>query len=235
VPARSILGLSLAAVLTAAISFGDVRAESVRLLLSLEKKSLALEARRLADLSMRVEASANELSTAAREVSRAAGGTEQELREASEALARAAEAVQAAVFDQRVCADRVAQVQQRISDLEGEAASRVRREDLLSGVWSVRIEPGEQDGEFNIFLDGTLVSGDYTLAGGYAGSIRGTLVQDRLRIERIDDRLGFNAVYYGRLAKDGSAITGTWEATDVGAANPSTGRWSAQRAATEEK
>ncbi len=66
-------------------------------------------------------------------------------------------------------------------------------------------------------LDGTIVSGEYTLEGGFSGSLRGTLVNDRLRLERVDSRLGFSAIFYGRVARDGSSIAGTWEATTFGA------------------
>jgi hypothetical protein len=58
------------------------------------------------------------------------------------------------------------------------------------------------------------------------GSVRGTYVGDRLRFDRVDSRLGFSAVFYGRLLSDGT-IAGTWEATDLGGGGPSSGTWSA--------
>ena len=78
-------------------------------------------------------------------------------------------------------------------------------------------------------LDGTLVSGDFTLEGGYSGSLRGTLVNDRLRLERVDSRLGFSTVYFGRLARDGNTIAGTWEDTTFGTGSRGNGQWHAVR------
>jgi hypothetical protein len=230
VPRTKLVTAGIAAVFTAAILFADSRAESIRFLLALEKRSLAVETRRIADLAKRVEATVADVTAASAAAGEAAQGTEEELRTAAEALARATAEVDAAIFDQRVCADRIVQMRQRIADLEKEVSSsqRPHREDHLSGDWKVRIDPGEQEGQFHFSLEGTIVSGSYTLEGGFAGSLRGTLVEDRVKVERIDDRLGLNAVYYGRLARDGGSIAGTWEATDV-ASGPSAGQWTAVR------
>jgi hypothetical protein len=84
-------------------------------------------------------------------------------------------------------------------------------------------------------LEGTLVSGDFTLEGGYSGSLRGTLIGDRLRIERVDSRLGFSTVYFGRVARDGNSIAGTWESTALGGGAPGSGRWRAVREAEKEE
>lgn len=231
---KSLVAL-FAAVLTAAFLFAGARTESVRFLLALEKKSLSLETRRIADLTRQVETAGADLAAASQALSRAAEGTEDELRAAAETLARASAVVDAAIFDQRVCADRIVQMRRRIAELEKESASAPvpHREDLLSGDWKIRINPGAQEGVFHVSLDGTIISGSYSLSGDFAGSLRGTLVEDRIRVERIDDRLGLNAVYYGRLSKDGSAISGTWESTDLGSGSPSAGEWSAQRMAEE--
>jgi hypothetical protein len=78
-------------------------------------------------------------------------------------------------------------------------------------------------------LDGTIVSGEYTLEGGYSGSLRGTLVNDRLRLERVDSKLGFSSIYYGRVAREGASIAGTWESTTFGGGEPGAGRWHAVR------
>jgi hypothetical protein len=89
------------------------------------------------------------------------------------------------------------------------------------------MDPGEQRGVFRMALDGTIVSGDYTLEGGFTGSLRGTLVGDRLRLERVDSQLGFVGIFYGRLARDGSSLAGTWESTTFGVGAAGAGRWRA--------
>lgn len=105
--------------------------------------------------------------------------------------------------------------------------------DELSGRWQVAIEPGGLRGTFDLRLFGTLVSGVYDLAGGWKGSLRGTLVGNVVRLERIDSQLGFVAVYTGRLEVRGGErrIEGTWQATNLAAGLPSAGTWVAQREA----
>ncbi len=103
--------------------------------------------------------------------------------------------------------------------------------DDLSGRWQVTIEPGGLRGTFDLRLFGTLVSGVYELAGGWRGSLRGTLVGNTVRLERIDAQLGFVAVYTGRLAVRGQErrIEGSWQATNLAAGLPAAGTWLAQR------
>jgi len=103
--------------------------------------------------------------------------------------------------------------------------------DDLSGRWNVVVEPGGMRGTFDLRLFGTLVSGVYELAGGWRGSLRGTLVGNVLRLERIDSQLGFTAVYTGRLEVRGGErrIEGTWQGTNLAAGLPSAGTWVAQR------
>lgn len=104
-------------------------------------------------------------------------------------------------------------------------------EDPLTGTWRIVVEPGGQEGTVVLRLDGTLVTGNYSLSGGWAGSFRGTLVAEKVRLERIDSQLGFAAIYYGRLVADGSTgrLEGTWEATQLTTGLPSAGTWVAVR------
>src|SRR3979409_1989048 len=125
----------------------------------------------------------------------------------------------------RARGDRVVERRRSIALLEAELATK-KAPDALSGHWTILLDPGEQKGVFRMTLDGTIVAGEYSLEGGYSGSLRGTLVNDRLKIERVDSKLGFSAVYYGRLARDGRSITGTWQATTFGTGTPGSGRWS---------
>lgn len=104
-------------------------------------------------------------------------------------------------------------------------------QDDLSGRWVVVIEPGGTKGAFDLRLDGTLVTGVYQLAGGWKGSLRGTLVGEVVRLERIDTQQGFMASYSGRLVsrEGGKRIEGTWEATNLAAGMPTAGTWVARR------
>lgn len=104
-------------------------------------------------------------------------------------------------------------------------------QDDLSGKWTVAIEPGGLKGTFEFRLDGTLVTGAYQLAGGWRGSLRGTLIGDTVRMDRIDTQQGFVASYTGRLVnrEGGKRLEGVWEATNLAAGMPAGGTWVARR------
>jgi len=103
--------------------------------------------------------------------------------------------------------------------------------DEVSGRWQVTIEPGGLKGTFDLELSGTIVTGVYSLAGGWKGSLRGTLVGQNLRLERIDAQLGFVAVFTGRLVTRGDEkrLEGRWDATNLVAGGPVAGTWVARR------
>lgn len=103
--------------------------------------------------------------------------------------------------------------------------------DPLSGTWRVVMEPGGQEGLMALQLDGTLVQGTYRLSGNWSGSLRGTLVSGKVRLERIDSQVGYAATLYGKLMARGAAarLEGTWEATQLAAGLPSGGSWYAER------
>ncbi len=100
--------------------------------------------------------------------------------------------------------------------------------DPVTGRWSVAIDPGKMIGTYHLKLDGALISGDYVLAGGFKGSLRGTYVGDRVTLQRIDSERGFDATFYGKLVPSQKRITGSWEATAIAPINgPSAGTWGA--------
>jgi hypothetical protein len=101
---------------------------------------------------------------------------------------------------------------------------------LLSGTWELNVQPG-LSGTAYLMQQGTLVSGTYELSGGWSGSLRGTLVANKVRLERIDSQLGFAAIFYGEvdLGADPLVIQGRWEATQLATGLPSAGGWRAQR------
>ena len=103
--------------------------------------------------------------------------------------------------------------------------------DPLSGTWTMVWEPGGQKGLLHLILDGTLVQGTYQMEGGWTGSMRGSLVNRRVRLERIDAQLGFAAIFYGDLQLDGDVprMVGKWEATQLASGLPSAGAWVAER------
>ena len=107
--------------------------------------------------------------------------------------------------------------------------------DELSGRWYVAIEPGGLKGTFDLELSGTIVTGVYSLAGGWRGSLRGTLIGQNIRLERIDAQLGFVAVYTGRLVTRGEEkrLEGRWDSTNLVAGGAVSGSWTARREAAQ--
>ena len=100
----------------------------------------------------------------------------------------------------------------------------------LTGTWRLVVEPG-QDGMAYLLQQGTLVTGTYSLSGGFSGSFRGTLVAGKVRLERIDSQIGFAAIFYARLVGQGRSarLQGNWEATQLASGLPSAGTWIARR------
>ena len=204
----------------------DNRGDPLVSLLSIERRALAAEVRHLASVSRRLETAIADLTAASRAAGEATAKDDAVLAEAVDGLTRASALVDAAALEERIALERVTLLRRRVGDLEREAGPKARQNDPISGDWHVRIDPGAQEGELHFSLDGTLLGGSYALEGSMTGSVRGTYVGDRLRFDRVDSRLGFSAVFYGRLLPDGT-IAGTWEATDLGGGGATSGTWSA--------
>ncbi|HYG64602.1 MAG TPA: hypothetical protein VEL74_18625 [Thermoanaerobaculia bacterium] len=126
---------------------------------------------------------------------------------------------------------------QRIGFLEGELSGRTaaapRRTDVITGRWRVRVQPQDRPGTFELRLSGTVVTGTYSIEGGGSGSLQGTYAANRLRLERIDVRRGFDSVFEGTLTGSG-VLTGTWTANELGLPEPAQGGWSAVRISSED-
>jgi hypothetical protein len=220
--------------LVAAWATGDAASDAAKAELSRERRKLSEDTRRYAELSRRLEASLAALAEATKAAADAAGESVEEIARREEAITAAEQEVRGLLDRRRLQAERIADRRRGVAALEAELAGKPVKKDALSGKWAVSVDPGDQRGLFRLALDGTIVSGDYQLDGGWNGSLRGTLVEDRLRLERVDSKLGFNAIFYGRLARDGRSIAGTWEATSFGTGDAGAGQWRAGRQAEEE-
>lgn len=111
----------------------------------------------------------------------------------------------------------------------GSIKSRAEHAGPLTGEWELKVQPG-LEGSVYFVQQGTLISGTYKLSGGWTGSLRGTLVANKIRLERIDSQLGFAAIFYGEvnLRAEPYVIQGRWEATQLATGLPSAGGWSAR-------
>ena len=243
---------ALTLALTLAIAFparaaGPPRADSVLEFISL---SLDMERRGTLDdledferITARVSRAEGDLSAAVQRLGRLARemtADRQAVRNAEDAVAEATARVRAEEERRRTISARVAERVRKIAALRSELLRRreISREpdDPISGRWEVQINPGAVRGIFQLVLDGTLVWGEYSLDGGFRGSFRGTLVGDRLSLERIDSERGFDARFWGRLNVPLKRITGTWEATALApAVGPVAGSWAATPAKEPEE
>lgn len=115
----------------------------------------------------------------------------------------------------------------RIALLEGDAAGRPQRADLVTGRWRVTISPQNAAATFDLRLNGTVVSGTYRMAGGSAGSFRGTYTGGNLRLERLDAHGGFDSVW--EAAAGNGRLVGTWTANELVTGQPNRGTWTAVR------
>ncbi len=222
---------------------GDAVLDTLLVSLDIEKKRAAEDAEefertteRLARAEADLTAAFGRLARLVREGSADRAAFENAADGVDEARARAA--VQAE--KRRGLSESLAEHGRRAAALREEIQKRregIRApSDPVTGRWDVTINPGNRHGVLRLALDGTIVSGDYVLDGGFRGSVRGTFVGDRLALDRIDSERGFDAKFYGRVTLGATRrIGGTWEATAIApATGPSAGTWSAQPARDEE-
>ncbi|HEY3123972.1 MAG TPA: hypothetical protein VGK70_07880 [Thermoanaerobaculia bacterium] len=234
-----LISIVVAAAALGSAAPADTISDVLRADLARERRRISADASQLSDLGRRLEAASADLTAATRAVAELAARADtspEEISRREDAVASAEQEVRTLLDRRRLVVERLIERRRNVALLEAELHGKrpASTADLLSGRWNVSIEPGEQRGIFRLALEGTLVSGEYSLEGGFSGSLRGTLIGDRLKLDRVDSQLGFTAVYFGRLARDGSQISGTWEATTFGEGAAAAGRWRAQPVKEEE-
>ncbi|MDH3283743.1 MAG: hypothetical protein OEQ13_03310 [Acidobacteriota bacterium] len=101
--------------------------------------------------------------------------------------------------------------------------------EFLTGVWEVRWFPAGVTGTFFIDQSGTLVTGQYRLRPLGSGSLQGTFVSGKLRLQRIDRERGRDAELEGFVDADGRQIRGTWQGYELVQGGLPHGQWVAQR------
>lgn len=138
---------------------------------------------------------------------------------------------------ERTLAERIRERLHRTALLEEQLAALRGRNPaqagVLSGSWEIVLLPIEQRGTFHLDQNGAIVTGTYTLAGGFTGSLQGTLVQNKLYLQRIDSRLGRSMELEGRLSGDRQQIRGTWHNLELADGEGASGQWSAKRRSDE--
>lgn len=234
-PAGLLLAIVLCFPVAAPAARPDPSMESLLVALDLERKARAED---LADVD-RLTAEAGRADVAAAgarqrllELVRSGDADAGALRDEEERVIDAEARSRAAQETRRAAVARLLERARRIGLLQEEIARRRlasrRPADPVTGRWQVSIDPGARRGVMRLVLEGTLLSGDYTLDGGFRGSVRGTYVGDRVTLQRVDAERGFDATFYGRVQPQQRRITGTWEATAIAPTDgPVAGTWSA--------
>jgi hypothetical protein len=121
----------------------------------------------------------------------------------------------------------------RIS-LLGDRIGRMRKtlpsdNESLTGTWDISYLPSGDKGIFSLRQSGTLLTGEYTLEGGWKGSLQGTFVDGKVLLHRIDSKLGRSSDLEGTLAPDGRIIRGSWQNFILSGGQPTTGQWIARK------
>lgn len=250
-PMRSALSvvLVLAFALPAAAApsrSGDAVLDVLQLTVEMEKKRVLDDLEEYDRISAKASRAEADLTTALNQIARLARENildRTALEQAEQAAADARALVQAGQERRRDVSERLAEHVRRLVSLREEIG---RRRDILksgpsdplSGRWEVFINPGGRRGVYHLSLDGTILSGDYVLDGGFHGSLRGTYIGDRVFLERIDSERGLDAKFYGRLTAGGARrLAGTWDGTQLAPApdsGPVAGTWAAQQVPEEE-
>jgi len=119
-------------------------------------------------------------------------------------------------------------------DLLGDRIGRLRKTlpsdtESLTGSWEVSYLPSGDKGIFMLRQSGTLLAGEYTLEGGWKGSLQGTFVDGKVLLHRIDSKLGRSSDLEGILAPDGHTLRGTWQNYILSGGSPTNGSWIARK------
>lgn len=192
-------------------------------------RARARERRAVADLE-RLNAQLDELMEDPNASLSSFGRLEEEVRAAiDEACLRAKES---AAARQRMY-ERMRRLSGIVAEYELTEERRQERSGGIAGVWRVEAQPIKLYGVFELEADNLLVTGTYRMSNGNRGSMRGTLVGERLELEMIDSRGAAIATVKGVLDTVKGEIRGRWFAFDLSAGRPSSGDWIAHKANSE--
>ena len=130
---------------------------------------------------------------------------------------------------------RMAKLAELDAEIQREQGQRLVPPSRLDGFWEMDIQPTEEVGLLKLRVEGTLVTGTYKLSGDRQGSVRGTVTQNKLSLERIDARSGFDSVLQGDFNPGTRKITGEWTAVDLSGGRLGGGSWTARKLSPAEE
>jgi hypothetical protein len=159
--------------------------------------------------------------------------TTDELDQREAALLRAEQELDALTRKARDLRVKIRDEQERIELLQ-DKAGKLRKtlpsdNETLTGTWDVTYLPNNDRGSFTLRQSGTLVAGEYSLEGGWRGSLQGTFVNGKILLHRIDSKLGHSQDLEGSIAPDGKTLRGRWQNFILSGGQATSGDWVAQK------
>jgi hypothetical protein len=159
--------------------------------------------------------------------------TPEELDQREVAVGRAEQELEALTLQARDLRIRIRDAQERIQLLQDRSGKLKRNlpsdNEALTGTWDVTYLPNNDKGSFTLRQSGTIVAGEYSLEGGWRGSLQGTFVNGKILLHRIDSKLGHSQDLEGTIAPDGKTLRGRWQNFILSGGQATSGDWVAQK------
>jgi hypothetical protein len=159
--------------------------------------------------------------------------TPEELDQREAAVGRAEQELEALTLQARDLRIRIRDAQERIQLLQDRSGKLKRNlpsdNEALTGTWDVTYLPNNDKGSFTLRQSGTIVAGEYSLEGGWRGSLQGTFVNGKILLHRIDSKLGHSQDLEGTIAPDGKTLRGRWQNFILSGGQATSGDWVAQK------
>ena len=162
-----------------------------------------------------------------------------QLSELESAVTTAREAAYAASRDlaaqRRQLYQRMAKLAELDAEIERERGRQLVPPSRLDGFWELELQPTGEVGLLKLRAEGTLITGTYRTSGGRSGSVRGTIADNKVDLERIDNANGFDSVLEGEFNPATRQIKGGWTAVDLSGGRLGGGTWTARKLSPAEE
>lgn len=128
------------------------------------------------------------------------------------------------------------QAQVELNPVLAELDQAMAELDEMGGIWEIEGNDAFEAvfGLMRLDVDGTTVKGTYRMSSGAHGSLHGTIINDAVRLQRIDTEYGNDIVLQGSIDRDGARMSGTWQDKILGTGRPENGEWSARKLSPDE-
>jgi hypothetical protein len=210
---------------------------SLRVQLEVEQRRLDANLSRHAQIARQQEAATARVAQLAKDLEEMVDGRQEsdpDLIDNREEVLQVAERSLESLFrEARRLRAEIREAQERILILQDRIQSLRRKlpadDESLTGTWDVIYLPSGDKGAFTLRQSGTLLAGEYSLEGGWKGSLQGTFVDGKVLLHRIDSKLGRSSDLEGRISPDGMTLRGTWLNYVLSGGEPSSGSWVADK------